>query len=62
MTIIDRYAEYAAKIMGNYEKKESNIEYSDNYVTRDELMLRGNNEKNIYYSERVRIGKNGRKR
>lgn len=61
MRVISRYAEYASKITGSYEQKEDNIERL-NYISKDDLMLRGNNRKNTYNSERVRIGSNGRKR
>lgn len=61
MSVINIYAEYAAKINGNFEQKEDNVERL-NYISKDDLMLRGNNRKNTYNSERVRIGSNGRKR
>ncbi|WP_291628077.1 hypothetical protein [Clostridium sp.] len=61
MNVISRYAEYAAKMTGSYEQKQDNFERL-NYRSKDDLMLRGNNRKNTYNSERVRIGSNGRKR
>lgn len=62
MRVISRYTEYVAKMNGSYQQREEMIEVSVNYVSKDELMLRGKNRKNTYNSERVRIGWNVRKR
>ena len=62
MSVISKYAEYILKVSGDFEQREDNTKLSENYVSKDELMLRGNNRKNIYNYERVRIGNNGRKR
>ncbi len=58
---MSKYAEHVQKMTGLYESKEVKIEVN-NYISRDDMMLRGNNRKNTYSLERVRIGRNDRKR
>ena len=61
MSVISIYTEYVAKINGNFEQKEDNVERL-NYISKDDLMLRGNNRENTYNSAKVTIDSSERKR
>lgn len=62
MNVIKKYREYIEKETGVYEETCNDIVKSDNYISSDELMLRGCNRNNIYHSEKVRGCNYGRKR
>lgn len=60
-TIINKYEQYVNRIKGTEETVENKI-VLENYIDREELMLRGNNRRSIYKLESVRVGNNDRKR
>jgi hypothetical protein len=60
-TIINKYEQYVNRIKGTEETVENKI-ILENYIDREELMLRGNNRRSIYKLESVRVGNNDRKR
>ncbi|WP_297423982.1 hypothetical protein [Clostridium sp.] len=60
-TIINKYEQYVNRIKGTQETVENKI-VLENYIDREELMLRGNNRRSIYKLESVRVGNNDRKR
>ena len=60
-TIINKYEQYVNRIKGIEETVENKI-ILENYIDREELMLRGNNRRSIYKLESVRVGNKERKR
>ena len=60
-TIINKYEQYVNRIKGTEETVEDKV-ILENFITKEELMLRGNNRRSIYKLESVRVGSNDRKR
>ena len=59
-TIINKYEQYVNRIKGTEETVEDKV-ILENFITKEELMLRGNNRRSIYKLESVRVGSNDRK-
>lgn len=60
-TIINKYEQYVNRINGTEETIEDKV-ILENFIPKEELMLRGNNRRSIYKLESVRVGNNDRKR
>jgi hypothetical protein len=59
-TIINKYEQYVNRIKGTEETVEDKV-FLENFIAKEELMLRGNNRRSIYKLESVRVGSNDRK-
>lgn len=60
-TIINKYEQYVNRINGTEEIIEDKV-ILENFIPKEELMLRGNNRRSIYKLESVKVGNNYRKR